>query len=69
MTLEISDYIHNRLDQLGIENKLSRVNDETLGPDVRPKRIQDQFGTGNDVIVLSNHINAGGGDSHCVTNV
>ena len=67
LTLKISEYMHNRLNQLGIDNKLSRTNDETLGPDVRPKRIQDQYGKGNDVIVVSNHINAGGGDGHCVT--
>ena len=60
LTLKISEYMHNRLDQLGVENKLSRVNDTTLGPDVRPKKIQDLYGTGSDVIVVSNHINAGG---------
>ena len=69
LTLKISNYIHNRLDELGIENSLSRTSDETLSPDVRPGRVQSFYGKGNDVIVVSNHINAGGGDSHCVTNV
>ena len=27
------------------------------------------IGNGKDVIVISNHINAGGGDGHCVTNL
>ena len=68
-TLKISEYIHNRLDELGIENKLVRSVDETLEPAERVSRIIDAYGNGNDVLVISNHINAGGGDSHCVTNV
>lgn len=59
-TLKISEYIHNRLDDLGIENSMSRTTDETLSPDVRPGRVQSFYGKGNDVIVVSNHINAGG---------
>ena len=59
-TLKISDYIHKRLDDLGIENSMSRTTDETLSPDVRPGRVQSFYGKGNDVIVVSNHINAGG---------
>lgn len=69
LTLKISQYMHKRLNELGIENSLSRTTDETLSPSVRPDRIQSLYGTGNDVIVVSNHINAGGGDSRCVTNV
>ncbi len=41
LTLKISEYMHNQLNQLGIDNKLSRTNNETLELDVRPKRIQD----------------------------
>ena len=33
-----------------------------LDQSTRPKRAQSFFGKGNDVIVLSNHLNAGGGD-------
>jgi N-acetylmuramoyl-L-alanine amidase len=62
LTLKISNYIHNRLDELGIENSLSRTNDETLSPDDRPTRVQSFYGDGSDVIVVSNHINAGGED-------
>lgn len=61
-TLKISEYIHNRLDDLGIENSMTRTTDETLSPDVRPGRAQSFYGKGNDVILVSNHINAGGGD-------
>lgn len=66
-TLKITNYIHNRLDELGIPNKLSRDSDITLDANNRPQKIQSFYGNGNDVIVVSNHINAGGGDGHCVT--
>lgn len=68
-TLKITNYIHNRLDELGIPNKLSRDSDITLDANNRPQKIQSLYGNDSDVIVVSNHINAGGGDSHCVTNV
>lgn len=61
-TLKITNYIHNRLDELGIPNKLSRDSDITLDANNRPQKIQSLYGNGNDVIVVSNHINAGGGD-------
>lgn len=47
---------------------MTRTGDETLGPSVRPGRAQSFYGKGSDVIVLSNHINAGGGDGQSVTN-
>lgn len=61
-TLKISEYMKKRLDELGIENSITRTTDETLEPSVRPKRIQDFYGNGSDVIVVSNHINAGGAE-------
>ncbi len=61
-TLKISKYIHERLDQLDIPNKLTRDSDTTLSPSERPKKVQSFYGDGSDVIVVSNHINAGGGD-------
>lgn len=66
-TLKISEYMHDRLNDLGIENSMTRTNDETLSPSVRPGRAQSFYGKGNDVILVSNHINAGGGDARCVT--
>lgn len=68
-TLKISEYIYNRLKQLGLDVKMTRVDDETLSPNERVNRVLNAFGNSSDVIVVSNHINAGGGDSHCVTNV
>lgn len=66
-TLKITNYIHNRLDELGIPNKLSRDSDITLDANNRPQKIQSLYGNDSDVIVVSNHINAGGGNNHCVT--
>lgn len=65
--LKISEYIHNRLDEMGIPNAMTRTSDVTLIPSERPKKVQSFYGNGSDVIVVSNHINAGGGDGHCVT--
>ena len=69
LTLEISKYIHDRLNELGIDNTLVREDDVTLEPGERVRRVLEPYGNGSDVLVISNHINAGGGDSHCVTNV
>ena len=69
LTLDIANYIHKRLDELGIKNTMVRTTDETVEPTERVNRVLNPYGSGSDVIVVSNHINAGGGDSHCVTNV
>ena len=61
-TLKISNYIHNRLDEMGIPNEMSRTSDVMLSASDRPKKIQSFYGNGSDVLVVSNHINAGGGD-------
>lgn len=51
-----------RLNELGIPNTLTRSTDETLSPSNRVKRIKSIYGTGNDVLLISNHLNSGGGD-------
>lgn len=61
-TLKISEYMKRRFDELGIENSMTRTTDESLDASARPKRAQSFYGKGNDVILISNHINAGGGD-------
>ena len=60
--LKISKYISNRLNELGIENTLVRDTDETLSPTDRVNKIKNIYGSGSDVIVISNHLNSGGGD-------
>ncbi len=69
LTLKISQYMYDRFKDLGIPVKMTRTTDETISPTERVKRVLDAYGNSNDVIVISNHINAGGGDSHCVTNM
>lgn len=60
-TLKISQYIHERLDQLGIQNTMVRTTDETIEPNERVQKIVEPYGSGSEVLVISNHINAGGG--------
>ena len=62
-SLKISEYIFNRLKQLGLDVKMTRTTDETLSPDERVKRVLNAYGDSSDVLVISNHINAGGGES------
>ena len=47
---------------MGIPNEMSRTSDVTLDSNSRPSKIQSFYGDGSDVIVVSNHINAGGGE-------
>ena len=61
-TLKISEYIYNRLKELGLDVKMTRTTDETLSPTERVNRVLNAFGNDSDVLVISNHINAGGGD-------
>ena len=61
-SLKISQYIYDRLRKLGLDVKMTRTIDETLSPSERVNRVLDAFGNTSDVIVISNHINAGGGD-------
>lgn len=62
LTLKISKYMYDRLKKLGIPVTLTRSTDETLNPTDRVNRILDAYGNNSNVIVVSNHINAGGGD-------
>ncbi|MBR1718015.1 MAG: LysM peptidoglycan-binding domain-containing protein [Bacilli bacterium] len=61
-TLQISKYIYDRLNKLGIPVTMTRIDDETLDPTDRVNRILNAYGNTPNVIVVSNHINAGGGD-------
>lgn len=69
LTLKISQYMYDRLKELGIPVTMTRTTDETLNPTDRVNRILDAYGNNSNVIVVSNHINAGGGDGQSVTNV
>lgn len=59
-TLKISNYMYDRLKELGIPVSITRTTDETLDPSSRVNKVLGFYGKGNDVVVVSNHINAGG---------
>ncbi len=62
MTLAISKIMYNELKRLGIPVYITRETDETLSPTQRVNRIKNAFGNDSNVIVVSNHINAGGAE-------
>ena len=62
LTLKISQYMYDRFKELGVPVTITRNTDTTLSSDVRPRVVLDKFGNSNDIIVLSNHINAGGAE-------
>ena len=65
----MADYMYNRFVELGIPVKYVRSTDETLSPKERVKQILDAYGNDPNVLVISNHINAGGGEGQSVTNI
>ena len=60
--LLISKYMYDRFKELGVPVRLTRDTDITLSPKERTSKVKSFFGDGKDVIVISNHLNAGGGD-------
>jgi len=56
-SLLISNYIYNRLNESGIKAFLTRKRDESLSLQDRIDLIQNEFGTSDDVIVISNQLN------------
>ena len=62
LNLEISNYMYDRFKSLGVPVKIIRSTDETISPTERVNRVLDAYGNSKDVILISNHINAGGGE-------
>ena len=60
--LKIAQYLDNRFKELGVDSTLIRQVDETLTPNERVNRILSVYGNSPDVLVISNHLNAGGGE-------
>lgn len=58
--LRIAEYLNNRFRELGVNSTLVRNTDETLTPTERVNRILNAYGNSPDVLVISNHLNAGG---------
>ena len=59
-TLKISNYMYDRFKDLGIPVAITRTTDTTLSPTNRINTIKPNI-TSSDDIVISNHLNAGGG--------
>ena len=55
--------MYDRFKDLGIPVTLTRDTDETLSPNERTNRILSAYGNDPNVIVISNHLNAGGRDA------
>lgn len=60
--LLISKYMYDRFKQLGIPVAITRDSDTTLSPTDRVNTILNKFGNSSDTILISNHVNSGGGE-------
>lgn len=60
-SLIISKYMYDRFKELGIPVAITRDTDKTLSPTERVNNILSSFGNDPNVIVISNHLNSGGG--------
>ena len=60
-TLEIAKYMYNRFQELGVPVIITRDTDVPLTREERLNTMRS-LGTDSNVIILSNHINAGGGE-------
>ena len=60
--LLISRYMYDRFNELGIPVYITRDSDVTLDPSDRVNKILSFLGNNPNVIVISNHLNAGGGN-------
>ena len=58
--LLISRYMYDRFRELGIPAYLTRDSDITLNPSDRVREVLSSFGNDPNVVVISNHLNAGG---------
>ena len=68
-TLKAANYMYDRFRELGVPVAITRDTDKTLSRTERLNTMRNTFGNDSKVIVLSNHINAGGGDGQSVTNI
>jgi len=62
LNLQIAKYIYNRLQELNIPSVLIRNNDEYLPKDKRVERIKTITNSNPNTLLISNHMNAGGGE-------
>lgn len=50
MNLEISKYMYDRFQQLGVPVKMTRTTDETVSPEERVRRVLSAFGNNPNVM-------------------
>ena len=62
LNLQSSLYMYERFNELGIPVKMTRTTDEYLPKTERVNRVNELFPNDQNVILISNHINAGGGE-------
>ncbi|MBQ9019674.1 MAG: LysM peptidoglycan-binding domain-containing protein [Bacilli bacterium] len=62
LNLKASNYMYKRLQELGIPSKVTRDSDEYLPKDKRIRRVLGLYDNNPNTILISNHINAGGGE-------
>ena len=62
LNLQASNYMYNRFKELGIPVKMTRKDDEYLPKTERVNRVKELYNNDANVILISNHINAGGGE-------
>ena len=65
--LRAANYMYNRFKELGIPVTSTKTTDKTLTREERLNIMNNTYGRTPNVIILSNHINAGGGEGQCVT--
>ena len=62
LNLKSSLYMYDRFNELGIPVKITRDSDEYLPKSERVERVKSLYNNEPNVILISNHINAGGGE-------
>ena len=62
LNLQSSLYMYERFNELGIPVKITRTTDEYLPKTERVNRVNELYPNDPNVILISNHINAGGGE-------
>lgn len=62
LNLKAAQYMYKRLQELGIPTTIVRNTDETLNREERINRILNAYGNNKNTILVSNHMNAGGGE-------
>lgn len=69
LNLRAAQYMNKRLQELGIPSTIIRSTDEDVPKQERIKRVLEAYNNSPNTILISNHINAGGGTTHCCNKI